>query len=49
MARVQRRITCKRPGEAILPSRLSEGVALVMKQEASGLLEKVGQWLKINR
>lgn len=49
MARVVRRITCKRPDEAILPSRLSEGVALVMKQEASGLLEKVSQWLKINR
>ena len=49
MARVQRRITCRRPEEAVLPSRLSEGVALVMKQEASGLLAKVGQWLKINR
>lgn len=49
MARVRRHITSKRRDEAILPSRLSEGVALVMKQEASGLLEKVGQWLKIKR
>jgi len=49
MARIRRQITNKRPDEAELPEKLSEGAALLMKLEASGILQKVGEGLKIRR